>query len=427
MRDIFDAYLPPTEDELNKIWANGTIVLDTNVLLNLFRYAPGTTDEFLAVLRGVNDQLWLPHHVGKEFHLRRPDVIANTERAYDKVDAAIKAIREAAEKDLKTVFGEQRLHPSLDAKKILGQVGDFYEGLGRDITAQRSKHVKENKSGWAAEATLSAVHDLYEGRVGVPFTDERIDEIHREGEDRYKRHVPPGYKDNDKSNSNRFGDLILWKEILKWGEKTGKPLIFVTDDAKEDWWWRTSGMTQGARPELIAEYRTHTGQRAHFYSPQRFLEYAKEKTQSKVSSDSIDEVKRISAGQQETLSFPTRRALGLRPHSGVIRESSTDSGSPTNSDVTLIRQLTMELERQGELESSVDKSLAAGRRALQEVRRSSRSDGGVIDEEQLLSDIYKLERDLAAVQNHRRSLEFMRELVWGRIPRGDDAAGHSES
>jgi hypothetical protein len=68
----------------------------------------------------------------------------------------------------------------------------------------------------------------------------------------------------------------------------------VTDDVKEDWWQRVNGETVGPRPELVEEYYERTdGQRIHFYTPRRFLEYAREQGES-ISDATVAEASRVS-------------------------------------------------------------------------------------------------------------------------------------
>jgi hypothetical protein len=38
MRDLFPGFYRPSEEEFHRVWQEGIFVLDTNVLLNLYRY-----------------------------------------------------------------------------------------------------------------------------------------------------------------------------------------------------------------------------------------------------------------------------------------------------------------------------------------------------------------------------------------------------
>lgn len=59
----------------------------------------------------------------------------------------------------------------------------------------------------------------------------------KEGEIRYKYKIPPGYKDSEKSDISKFGDLFIWKEIIEFFKnQQHKTIFFITNDLKEDWW-----------------------------------------------------------------------------------------------------------------------------------------------------------------------------------------------
>ena len=58
------------------------------------------------------------------------------------------------------------------------------------------------------------------GNVGSPFNISTLLKLYTEGEQRYKYKIPPGYEDlqkdqKDETKRQKFGDLILWKQILK--------------------------------------------------------------------------------------------------------------------------------------------------------------------------------------------------------------------
>jgi hypothetical protein len=81
VRSEFPGYYRRTDEELSKIWEDGIFVLDTNVLLNLYRYSTGTREELLGVLRGVRSHLWILHQVAEEFLRNRQTVIRDRKNA----------------------------------------------------------------------------------------------------------------------------------------------------------------------------------------------------------------------------------------------------------------------------------------------------------------------------------------------------------
>ncbi len=77
LREAFPGHFRPTTEEFDRLWEEGMFVVDTNVLLNLYRYSRFTRDELLQVLRALEDKLFLPHQVGREFLDRRLTTIRN--------------------------------------------------------------------------------------------------------------------------------------------------------------------------------------------------------------------------------------------------------------------------------------------------------------------------------------------------------------
>lgn len=293
MRESFRAYYRPTDAELGQIWKHGIVVLDANALLNLFRYTPSTRDEFLGVLEKLREKLWIPHQVGLEFHRRRLDVINGTLDAFRKVTDSL----ESAQKEIEATLNGYKHHPSLNRGELLDEVDRFFKGFIGNLEQKRRVHSERLGSQGDAEHTFQRVSDLFSGKVGPAFSPQELQAIFEDGERRYSDSVPPGYKDKGKGGVDQYGDLVIWKEILKLGGEKKLPVIFVTDDSKEDWWWKSGGETQGPRVELVDEYWMHSERRIHFYEPLRFLEYAKKQTDAEISRQSLEEVQEVSSAK----------------------------------------------------------------------------------------------------------------------------------
>ena len=128
--------------------------------------------------------------------------------------------------------------------------------------------------------------------MGDALESARVEEICREGEKRYRELVPPGYKDSEKPGYRKYGDLLIWYELIDKARDSHLPLIFITSDAKEDWRVRHRGRTRGARPELIAEMRSKASVAFLLYSLESFLAAAKKYLDASITKKAIDEVKR---------------------------------------------------------------------------------------------------------------------------------------
>ncbi len=95
-------------------------------------------------------------------------------------------------------------------------------------------------------------------RVFEGLTVDELYSICSEGKSRYYKEIPPGFKDGKaKDGIDKYNDLILWKEVLKYCRKNDKNLIFVTDDVKPDW-WIDDGIKKEFHSFLIKEFKEIT-------------------------------------------------------------------------------------------------------------------------------------------------------------------------
>jgi len=58
------------------------------------------------------------------------------------------------------------------------------------------------------------VSQLFEGRVGTGYDDARLTKLYEEAETRIKAKKPPGFKDNEKDAPNKYGDVVIWFQLL---------------------------------------------------------------------------------------------------------------------------------------------------------------------------------------------------------------------
>ncbi len=301
MRNRFRSYYQLTEKELEALWKDGLISVDANVLLNLYRYSSRTRSELLKLLRGLGERLWLSHQAGLEFHKHRLDVIFEQR---DKYNELLKEFGEIIE-TLKSTRG----HPFVTARLEARLERDF-QILKRELT----KNARELEQLESTDRILDEITKIFSDRVGTPFSDDELKQIKDEGQQRYKRRIPPGYGDEKKPEDERYGDLILWKELQREGAARKIPLIFVTDDAKEDWWQRVKGKTIGPLPDLREEMMAATGKPFHMYSTNRFMEHAATQLKRQVQKQAIMEVQAAAEQKVDAVaSFRQRLIESSRP------------------------------------------------------------------------------------------------------------------
>ncbi len=283
MRAAFFEYYGLSEKETDKLWKEGIIVFDTNILLSLYRLSKEAREEILRVMEGYKDRLWMPHQVGFEFHENR------LETALKPIEAVSLLEKKAAdfEKGIKDFYSG---NPYIDYNKLekaLSSLKAKFANLASEWKASCPNPIKEDK-------VLDSLTGLFEGKVGDEYEEDKLSELFKIGADRYDKKTPPGYKDKDKPfDRQRYGDLIIWKQIIEYSKTANKDIIFVTDDVKEDWWALYKDDKLGPRKELIHEFRQETGDHLiWFYTAERFLSFAKEKKGASVKNKTIDEMKR---------------------------------------------------------------------------------------------------------------------------------------
>lgn len=283
MRNSFYEYYGLSTAELDKLWQDGLIVFDTNVFLSLYRRPKDVREDIISVIKSFKDRIWLPHQVGYEYHENR------LEKAYVPIDA-LNALTERFSQFEKEIKKDYESNPFVDYKKIqnvLKSQCTKIEKMVEEWAKNCPDYMKEDK-------ILETISALFDGKVGSGYNETKLLEIYKLGEKRYAGKIPPGYRDVSKpTERQRYGDLIIWLQIIDEVKKSDKDIIFVTDDGKEDWWEEFKSNKRGPRRELIREFRLETGNHLiWFYTPERFLANAKAKIGVPVKPKTIEEVKR---------------------------------------------------------------------------------------------------------------------------------------
>lgn len=305
MKSHFFNYYKPTDEDMKQLWDEGLYVFDTNVIIKFYRYTDSVKTDFLNALKCKKEHLWVPNQVGFEYQKNRLNVINDQMVAYDNIK---KQLDEYLKFDkLSNALENYKYHPYINRDDILKKITDLkaeIESIKKDLDKKRDSHPDLTNN----DTIRDEITDLFNNRVGEPFDKDRLKDIYAEGEERYKNNIPPGYKDSGKADStliigedgekvikDKYGDLIIWLEIIEKAKKDKKPVIFVTDDSKEDWWWSFSGKKIGPRPELVYEFKSKTGMLYHMYSAERFLEYLKTNVGLEINQKTIDEVRNVAS------------------------------------------------------------------------------------------------------------------------------------
>ena len=270
VREKYPGWYLKSASEVAALWENAIFVPDANVLLHCLRHSEVVREELLRLFDVLKGSLWIPYQVGLEFHRNRLDVQLGAQDAYEALIKDQEAIIEKARDRLRQL----RAHPTINVAKELAALDMFLTDFKARMEAAREGHPRDE-----INAVIGRLTVLLEGRVGEKWKPEQFTAIKKEGDDRYNRKIPPGYKDAKKESGDldKFGDLIIWKEMMAKAKAEGRPVLFISDDVKEDWWWIHKGRKLGPRPELVEEFKAESGQDFHIYEFSQFLRFAAER------------------------------------------------------------------------------------------------------------------------------------------------------
>jgi hypothetical protein len=282
MRKTFAGWYSRSADEVAAIWDEAVFVPDANVLLHCLRHPENIREELLRIFGVLKNSLWIPYQVGLEFHRNRLGVELGAEDAYQRLTKEY----ESTLNQVRDRLRQLRAHPIISVEKELAAVDMFMSDFRSRMEAAQAQHPRE-----AIADAVTRLTNLLDGRIGAKWSTEQLAQLRKEGEDRYAKRIPPGYRDakKDAGDFDKFGDLIIWKDMISKAKTDKRPVIFVSDDAKEDWWWLHQGRKLGPRPELIEEFCSNTDQDFHIYEFPHFLRIAAERyPEIKASADEVE-------------------------------------------------------------------------------------------------------------------------------------------
>jgi hypothetical protein len=306
MKKTFPGWYAKTPDELKALWDRAIIVPDTNIMLHLIRHSANVRAQLMAVFERKKEALWIPYQVGAEFQRRRLDVQQQALDAYDRLAEELKgSVNQARNK-----LNQYRAHPVIEIERELAALDAYFSDFDKRMAEARSKHPTEELA-----SSFNRVTELFAGRVGAKPSDDRLAAIRKEGEERYANKIPPGFEDakKDTDAGDKFGDLIIWKEMMEKAKTDKLPLIFVTDDGKSDWWYIHHGKKVGPHPALVEEFLAGTSQHFHIYELPQFLRYSAE-TGSAIQADAVQRIADTMIADSQAASSQTavaERALAI--------------------------------------------------------------------------------------------------------------------
>ena len=297
--DNFPGYRLPAESELDAALRSALVVVDANVLLNLYRYNELTRDDLLGVLRRLDDRLWVPNQVLREFWRNRLGVLASRGAGTDQALAALSK-QQRATSDTIQQWAKTVAIDAADRESLLDKVAALHASLESEIRTH-APGAPAVVGGPGGEPVLGQLEALLAGKTGVAPPQDEWEAAVKEGNERVVRQEPPGYLDADKTNSGlpegAAGDYLVWRQTLEEAARRDLNVLLVTGDEKEDWWWRHRSEFLGPRVELVAEFKNQSGRQLYMMRPIDLLRRASA-LDVVVRKESVDDVERVSRESQ---------------------------------------------------------------------------------------------------------------------------------
>jgi len=325
MKKKFPGYFRLTENDFTLLWKDCTFVFDTNTLLDLYRVSEQTYNEISTCLKSIHNRIWIPYHVGAEFFKNRFGVILDQQIKFK----AVKDSLDCAINDINSKLNSFRDHKLINKKEISKKISSLFNTIKKDLDSKENEYPDY----YNKDDILDNIVEIIGDKVGTKYSEEKQKQFFSEADIRYKKEIPPGYKDQkNKHGDEKYGDFLIWKELLDYACTNKKNIIFITRDTKEDWFLKVDKQTIGPRPELINEFCIQTKQKLYIYSFENFLELSKKYTKTTVSASTTQEISEIE--RENALAVPKFRS-----------DQATSSGSPYLEE--LFRQYTNYLPAPG--------------------------------------------------------------------------------
>ncbi|QWT85402.1 hypothetical protein KBP46_18390 [Chryseobacterium sp. PCH239] len=318
------------EEQEKELFENSIIFFDTSSILDMYYFTEENLlelkDKLFDLLKG---RLLLTYQTEFEFLKNREKVKLKPIDSYnnlikkingnndsghvEKIQDIIKLIETNFNNELKGQFKTlqekvsiNNKHPSLkdvnfsdfeiQVKSFEEQIDNFKTNF--DLFKKDIIEKIELQKEIIANSDVDRITPLLEEYFNI-MQEPTLDEINSyilEGEFRYNNDIPPGYLDkNEKVGFQKYGDLIIWKEILRHAKQLNKDIILVVNDVKEDWWYYDNKKAKvSPRYELLKEFKDFTNNKFWMYEMKDFLYKANKYIPTSITPETIKDIVAIS-------------------------------------------------------------------------------------------------------------------------------------
>jgi hypothetical protein len=293
VREGFLAYKIKTKADFSHLWQHAHFSFDANILLGAYELTSQSRAVLFEQLHRLGSRSFLTHQAGLEFYRNRPRIIASARKNLEIVATALEEIPAA--------FSE----------------------AARNALAKLMKEESEQISKFLSEDPIEAEFDsIFAERYCKSLPHQ--EDLYREIDMRFERKIPPGFADAaSKEDFRRYGDALIWFELIEYAKDKNVPIVLVTSETKHDWWHKENQKTLGPRPELAQEMWEKAGVMFHLYSLSEFLKYSQQELKGATvehATEAIGEAQRLEDRREgldvvESLAPPIEEIPPPPPHS----------------------------------------------------------------------------------------------------------------
>lgn len=280
---------------------NHLIVLDTNILLELYRQPANISQDIISTLKKVKDKIYIPRQVYDEYMRNYQEICGKEKKKYQRVRKELSESTRKLQEDIDKKTNEYRKHNYTDISRLqnnLCQKITELEGIINNFESEHETEIQLNIDFLKNDSVKQFV-DLLEGenKVGDEISFSEKMQILQEGHLRFENLIPPGYMDAEKEGVDKFGDLFVWKSIISIAKEKNANIIFVCNDIKEDWWEKDKDVPVDLRLELFKEFKEkNPSLNVNFLTLDKFFGYIAEelqvgKSKSALQLSAIEDVK----------------------------------------------------------------------------------------------------------------------------------------
>ena len=279
------------------------IILDTNVLLELYRQPANISLDVISALKKIQNNIYVPRQVYDEYLKNYHKTCGDEKRKYKKVTKELSDSLKTLQDDIAKKIGEYRKHNYTDISKLQNDLNEKIKDIQNIITSFEKSHHEEIQlnidflENDKVKEFIDLLHN--EGNIGkkIPFSKKLL--LLQEGQIRYDNLIPPGFRDSAKAGEAKYGDLFVWKDIVTIAKEKNTNIIFVCNDTKEDWWEKNKDTPIDLRQELNEEFKeTNPSLSIHFLTLDKFFSYLSEelklgKSKSALQLSALDDIESI--------------------------------------------------------------------------------------------------------------------------------------